>query len=71
MSLVAWISAGGSISKQFTQLHFALQTASQWCPVYDDFDYEEFYNFIVDYFEADTSPAARNAARELLNWWNE
>jgi len=53
------------------QLHFALQTAGQWCRIYDDFNYEEFYNFIVDYFEADSSPEARKAARELLDWWNE
>jgi hypothetical protein len=39
--------------------------------VYDDFNYEEFYNFIVDYFEADTSVYARNETKMLLDWWNE
>lgn len=53
------------------QLHFALQNARKWRPVYDDFNYEEFYNFIVDYFEADPSPEGRKAARELLDWWNQ
>ncbi|KAF9644382.1 hypothetical protein BDM02DRAFT_3103012, partial [Thelephora ganbajun] len=52
-------------------LHFALQTASKWCNFYDDFSYKEFYDFIVDYFEADSSPEAKKAAGELLDWWNE
>jgi len=54
-----------------TQLHFTLQSASHWRRVYDDFNYEEFYNFIVDYFEADMSPNARKEAKGLLGWWNE
>ena len=54
-----------------TQLHFALQSASHWRRVYDDFNYEEFYNFIVDYFEADMSPVTKNEGKVLLDWWNE
>jgi len=53
------------------QLHFALQTAGQWCRIYDDLNYKKFYNFIVDYIEADSSPEVRKAARELIDWWNE
>jgi len=34
-----------------TQLHLALQTASQWHDVYDGFDYKACYWFIVDYPE--------------------
>jgi hypothetical protein len=71
VSLDGWISVENPNSKQLVQLHFALQTAGQWCRFYDDFDYEEFYNFVVDYFEADASPEARKAARELLDWWNK
>jgi hypothetical protein len=50
----------------FTQLHFALQNASQWREVYDGFNYKVFYWFIVDYLES-----ASTDAEELLDWWNE
>jgi hypothetical protein len=35
---------------------------SKGCRIYGDFNYEEFYNFVIYYFEADASPGARNAA---------
>jgi len=54
-----------------SQLHFALQSASHWRRIYDDFNYEEFYNFIVDYFEADMSLNARKETKALLDWWNK
>ena len=48
------------------QLHFALQSASQWCEVYDNFNYKDFYWFVVDYLEGDSVDA-----EELLDWWNK
>ena len=52
------------------QLHFSLNDATQWTTPYNCFDYEEFYEFIVDFFEADQTPEGKAASRELLNWWN-
>jgi len=48
------------------QLHFALQNTSLWCEVYDNFNYKDFYWFIVDYLGAGSM-----TAKELLDWWNE
>jgi hypothetical protein len=53
------------------QLHFALQSASHWRRIYDDFNYEELYNLVVDYFEATASPNVRKETKALLDWWNE
>jgi len=49
-----------------TQLHFALQAASQWREVYDRFNYKVFYWFVVDYLESGSTDT-----EELLDWWNE
>ena len=38
---------------------------------YNGFSYEEFYEFIVDFFESDTTPGAREASTNLLEWWNK
>ena len=37
---------------------------------YNGFNYEEFYEFIVDFFEEDQTPEGTAAAKELLGWWN-
>jgi len=35
-----------------------------------DFNYEDFYNSIVDYFEVTPGPAAKAHVDELLAWWD-
>ena len=45
--------------------------ATNWHEHYDGFHYEEFWEFIVDYFEVDQSPEARDASTALLEWWNK
>ena len=55
----------------FPQLHFALTDATYWMSQYSGFDYEEFYEFIVDYFEADVTPQAYEISANLLDWWNK
>ena len=37
---------------------------------YSGFNYEEFYEFIVDFFEEDQTPEGKAAASELFDWWN-
>ena len=50
------------------ELHFNLQTAGSWTPVYCGFDYLGLYNYVVDFFEDTPGPAAKKCAQELLNW---
>jgi hypothetical protein len=52
------------------KLHFNLQTAGSWTPVYGGFDYLGLYNFVVDFFEDTPGPAAKKRAQELLKWWS-
>ena len=52
------------------QLHFNLQTADSWSPIYNGFDYRELYNYVVDVFEDTPGPAAKKRAQDLLNWWS-
>ena len=53
------------------QLHFSLTDATYWMSEYNGFNYEEFWEFIVDYFEADETPQGQEASTKLLEWWNE
>lgn len=53
------------------QLHFNLTDATHWMNHYNGFSYEEFYEFIIDFFEADTTPEAQEASAKLLEWWNK
>jgi len=52
------------------KLHFALNDATYWNRDYNGFNYEEFYEFIIDFFEDDTSPEGKAMASELFHWWN-
>ena len=52
------------------ELHFNLQTAGSWTPVYGGFDYQGLYDYIVDFFEDTPGPAGKKHAQELLNWWS-
>ncbi|KAG2358664.1 hypothetical protein BDR07DRAFT_1294316 [Suillus spraguei] len=52
------------------QLRFALSSAGAWRIIDDDFDHNEFYHNIVDYFELPSSPDAAKDVENLLLWWN-
>ena len=39
-------------------------------PHYNGFNYEEFYEFVIDFFEGDQTPEGKAAASELFKWWN-
>ncbi|KAG2119174.1 uncharacterized protein F5147DRAFT_648224 [Suillus discolor] len=50
-------------------IRFALSNITSWCAVDGDFDYQIFWDNIVDFFEDAPGPAARARVRELLEWW--
>ncbi|KAI6096043.1 hypothetical protein F5141DRAFT_1012499, partial [Pisolithus sp. B1] len=51
-------------------LHFALSSCSSWMIVDEDFNHEEFYHNIVNYFELLSSPQKVAELNDLLLWWN-
>ncbi|KIJ09901.1 hypothetical protein PAXINDRAFT_164339 [Paxillus involutus ATCC 200175] len=59
-----------SIAYTAVQLRFALSSANSWCNQDGDFNYIEFYNNIVDFFEVLPDAAAEKRVSELLAWWN-
>ena len=50
-----------------SKLHFALTDAAHWTVRYNGFDYEEVYEFIIDFLEDDQSTEARAATSELFD----
>jgi hypothetical protein len=52
-------------------LRFALSSANAWRSVDIDFDYAEFYQAVVDYFEVTPGPIAKARVADLLAWWNK
>ncbi|KAH7917428.1 hypothetical protein BV22DRAFT_1026345 [Leucogyrophana mollusca] len=53
------------------QLRFAFSSCGSWRIIDEDFNYEVFYNNIVDYFELPPTPEAKADVEELLFWWNQ
>ncbi|KAG2132680.1 hypothetical protein BD769DRAFT_1666128 [Suillus cothurnatus] len=51
------------------QIRFALSNITSWRTVDGDFDYQIFWNNIVDFFEDPPGPAARSRMNQLLEWW--
>ncbi|KAG2096308.1 uncharacterized protein F5147DRAFT_778356 [Suillus discolor] len=51
------------------QIRFALSNITSWRAVDGDFDYQIFWDNIMDFFEDAPGPAARARVRELLEWW--
>ncbi|KAH7926004.1 hypothetical protein BV22DRAFT_1010124 [Leucogyrophana mollusca] len=66
------IVSTGRRSDQATRKHlrFALSNARSWRSYDGDFDYPDFYNNIVDFFEIAPNAAAATRVKELLRWWN-
>ncbi|KAF9780716.1 hypothetical protein BJ322DRAFT_1011640, partial [Thelephora terrestris] len=60
-----------AIAYTAVQLHFSLNDATHWMSDYNGFNYEEFYEFIIDFFEEDQTPEGKAATSELYNWWNQ
>ncbi|KAI6143765.1 hypothetical protein BKA82DRAFT_4331182 [Pisolithus tinctorius] len=59
-----------SIAYTAVQVRFALSSANTWHNVDGNFDYSQFYNAILDFFEDLPGPAAKKRVDELLAWWN-
>ncbi|KAF8839843.1 hypothetical protein BDN67DRAFT_969490 [Paxillus ammoniavirescens] len=59
-----------SIAYTAVQVRFALCSAGSWRNVDGDFDYIQFYNAIIDFFEVTPGNAAKKRVDELLGWWN-
>ncbi|KAF8836002.1 hypothetical protein BDN67DRAFT_911956 [Paxillus ammoniavirescens] len=51
-------------------LHFALSCVNSWRNTDGDFDYTEFYNNIVNFFEVVPGSEAKKRVHALLAWWN-
>ncbi|KAG2754551.1 hypothetical protein P692DRAFT_201703947 [Suillus brevipes Sb2] len=53
-----------------SDLRFALSSCGSWRNVDDDFEHDQFYIYIVDYFENPPTPTAKASVDALLVWWN-
>ncbi|KAG1772183.1 hypothetical protein EV702DRAFT_1201571 [Suillus placidus] len=51
------------------QIRFALSNITSWHTVDGDFDYQIFWNNIVDFFEDPPGAAAQSRINKLLEWW--
>ncbi|KAG1893646.1 uncharacterized protein F5891DRAFT_962704 [Suillus fuscotomentosus] len=56
-------------AKVKTCVRFALSGVTSWRTVDGDFDYEMFWNNIVDFFEDVPGPVAQRRVAQLLEWW--
>ena len=65
-----WSLRGFSRLTLLFKLHFSLCDATHWVCHFNGFNYKEFYEFVVDFFEADQTLQGKVALRELCNWWN-
>ena len=55
---------------QVFKLRFALSSCGTWRITDGEFDYNTFYNNIVDFFENTETPGEDKFIRDLLLWWN-
>jgi len=53
----------------FWQVRFALSGILSWRTVDGNFDYEAFWNNVVDFFENCPGPAAQGRVNKILKWW--
>ncbi|KAG1865087.1 hypothetical protein C8R48DRAFT_772790 [Suillus tomentosus] len=58
-----------SLAHVVCQVRFALSSVSSWRTVDGDFDYEAFWNHVVDFFEDVPGPVAQRRVTKLLEWW--
>ncbi|KAG2049217.1 hypothetical protein BDR06DRAFT_1069805 [Suillus hirtellus] len=51
------------------QIRFALSNITSWCTIDGDFNYQIFWDNIVDFFEDPPGPVAQARVKALLEWW--
>ncbi|KAG2740047.1 hypothetical protein P692DRAFT_20881304 [Suillus brevipes Sb2] len=51
------------------QIRFALSNITSWRTIDGDFDYQIFWDNIVEFFEDPPGPAAQARVKALLEWW--
>ncbi|EGO03939.1 hypothetical protein SERLA73DRAFT_175638 [Serpula lacrymans var. lacrymans S7.3] len=59
-----------AIAYAAVQLRFALSNVSSWRQFDEDFDLEEFYKNILDWFEGPATENHQKDISELLLWWD-
>ncbi|KAG1763644.1 hypothetical protein EV702DRAFT_1051745 [Suillus placidus] len=57
------------LNKFERQVHFALSNVTSWRTVDGNFDYEAFWNNVVDFFENVPGPVTKRRIDKLLEWW--
>ncbi|KAJ3831439.1 hypothetical protein F5878DRAFT_675157 [Lentinula raphanica] len=62
---------GRSIAYAAVHLHLALTDASRWVHSYDGYNYQDLWNFVVDFFEDPIDDEAAKQAKDLLKWWTD
>ncbi|KAJ7146777.1 hypothetical protein C8R44DRAFT_18644 [Mycena epipterygia] len=62
--------SGRSIAYACVQYRVALSDQHHWEEQDGSFDYIQFYNNVVDYFEFPPGPIAKKDVARLLDWWN-
>ncbi|KAG2126956.1 hypothetical protein DEU56DRAFT_742666, partial [Suillus clintonianus] len=58
-----------SIAYITCQVRFALSSVTSWRSVDGDFDYVQFWQTIVDFFERAPGREAQRRVKRLLDWW--
>lgn len=53
----------------YWQVRFALSSVTSWRSMDGDFDYEQFWRTIVDFFERPPGREAWRRVDKLLEWW--
>ena len=52
------------------KLRFALSSCGTWRITDGEFDYDAFYNNIIDFFESVEALKEKKFIQDLLIWWN-
>ncbi|KAJ3809809.1 hypothetical protein F5876DRAFT_22222, partial [Lentinula aff. lateritia] len=58
-----------SIAYAAVHLHIALTDTSHWTHSYDSYNYQDLWNFVVDFFKDPINEEAEKQGKELLKWW--
>ncbi|KAJ4493205.1 hypothetical protein C8R41DRAFT_867087 [Lentinula lateritia] len=60
-----------SIAYAAVHLHIALTDASHWTHSYNGYNYQDLWNFVVDFFEDPIDEEAEKQGKKLLKWWTD